>query len=232
MRFAFAFSLIAVSLFASGDARAETVEIDNQRGEKVKFCTYRSDDDSLVRPRKCWTIKPGRTLQWRRGMDKSAYDVRLFEPGAFELPICLRRNIRDSYKIEISPRKAKSCLKQFERQSVPVQQWQQRDRILVNWSSDRFWYPGTILSNMGDRYRVRFDDARIAEIDPRYITRLFIAPGARVEINWKGQGRWYPGYAMTSDEENIHVQFDDGFEESSPLHRLRLELAATSIPAN
>lgn len=123
MRVSFAFSLIIATLCGSGAVRAETVQIDNQRGEKVKFCTYHSDDKSLVRPRQCWMLKPGRTLKWQRGEDVYAFDVRLFEPGAFELPICLKRNLRDSYRIEIAPRRAKACVISFERQSVPVQDW-------------------------------------------------------------------------------------------------------------
>lgn len=123
LRIAFAISLIVAPLFVSGAALAETVEIDNQRGHKVKFCVYRSDDASLVRARQCWMIKPGRTIEWRRGEDDFAYDVRLFEPGAFELPICLKRNIRDSFKIEIVKSGTHACVKPFARQSMPVRSW-------------------------------------------------------------------------------------------------------------
>ncbi len=228
MRFAFTTSLIVATLSASGAVRAGTVQIDNQRGEKVKICTYRSDDKRLVRPRQCWMIKPGRKLQWRRGEDDSAFDVRLFEPGAFELPICLKRNIRDSYKIEIAQRGSKVCVQPFARQTVAVQQWQPLDRVLVNWSGDRFWYPATILQSGEDRYRVRFDDGRVVETESRYIARLSIAPGARVEVDWKGQGRWYAGRVQSSDTDTANVRFDDGFDETSPLHRLRFESAATT----
>ncbi len=225
MRVSFAFSLIIATLCGSGAVRAETVQIDNQRGEKVKFCTYHSDDKSLVRPRQCWMLKPGRTLKWQRGEDVSAFDVRLFEPGAFELPICLKRNLRDSYRIEIAPRRAKACVISFERQSVPVQDWQRLDRVLVNWSGDRFWYPATILDNEEQRYRVRLDDGRIVSLEARYIANLSIVPGARVEVDWKGQGRWYAGQVRSSANDMAEVQFDDGFEENSPLRRVRLERA-------
>lgn len=221
-------NLIGATLFAAGAAgaaRGETVQIDNQRGEKVKFCTYRSDDKSLVRERKCWMMKPGRTIQWRREEDESAFDIRLFEPGVFELPICMKRNIRDSYRVEIAKRESKACIKSFGRQSVLARPWQRLDRVLVNWSGDRFWYPATIVKIPDDRYHVRFDNGRVALIEPRYITSLSIAAGARVEVNWKGQGRWYPGYVKSVEGNIVNVRFDDGFDESSKVRRIRLELA-------
>lgn len=228
MRVAFAISLIVASLCVPAAAHAEVVAIDNQRGEKVKLCTYRSDEESLIRPRQCWMLKPGAKIQWQRGEDDFAYDVRLFEPGVFELPICMRRNIHDSYKLEIVPRSTKACIKAFERQSLPVQQWQRLDRILVNWGADRFWYPATIMNRAGDGYRVRLDDGRVIRAESRYITDLSIAAGVRVEVNWKGQGRWYPGFVTDSDDDKVAVQFDDGFAEKSAISRVRLDLVTIS----
>lgn len=98
----------------------------------------------------------------------------------------------------------------------------------MNWSGDRFWYPATIVNILKDRYRVRFDDGRVVSIEPRYISILSIAPGARVEVNWKGQGRWYPGYVQFTDGDAVNVRFDDGFDENSPLHRVRLDLTDSS----
>ncbi len=228
MRIACAIGLIVASICASGAAQAERVVIDNQRGEKVKFCTYRSDDESLIRPRLCWMLRPGAEVQWQRGEDDFAYDVRLFEPGAFELPICIRRNIRDSYKIQVAPRSTKSCVQAFARQSVPVRQWKRNDRVLMNWSADRFWYPATIMNSLEHGYRVRLDNGRVVRSDPRYLTHLSIAAGARVEVNWKGQGRWYPGYVTDTESDTVTVRFDDGFTEKSALMRVRLELVAGS----
>jgi len=229
VRIGFAIGLVVAPLCVSGAGQAETVQIDNQRGEKVKFCTYRSDDPSLVRPRQCWMIRPGGTIQWQRGEDDLAFDVRLFEPGAFELPICLKRDIHDSYKVEIAPRRTKACVKSFERQSVPAQQWQRLDRVLVNWSSDRFWYPATIVNVPKNGYRVRLDDGRVVQTKSRYISDLSITPGVRVEVNWKGQGRWYPGYVKFVQGDMVDVQFDDGFEENSALRRVRLDLAGIGV---
>ncbi len=222
MRSVASFSLVAVSLSAA--AQAEMVTIANQRGEKVKFCTYRSDDKSLVRPRQCWMVRPGQTIQWRRGEDDYAYDVRLFEPGAFELPICMKRNIRDSYRVEIAPRATRACVTALDRQSVAVRPWQPFDRVLLNWSADRFWYPATIIRTGTNGYRLRLDDGRIAESPARYISPLVVAAGARVEVNWKRQGRWYPGYVTDADADSVTVAFDDGFRETSPLARVRTEL--------
>ncbi|MEO9912543.1 agenet domain-containing protein [Parasphingorhabdus sp.] len=225
MRFVSFIGLIIAMFFVASVANAETVEISNQRSDKVKVCTYRTDDKSLVRARKCWMMKPGRSAQWRRSEGEGAFDVRVFEAGAFELPICLKRNFSDSYRIEITRAEMKTCAISFVKQSVPVQSWNRLDRVLVNWGADRFWYPATVVNVSADSPRVRIDNGLLVQIEPRYIADLQIPPGARVEVNWKGQGRWYPGYVESFEGDMFNVQFDDGFKENSPLRRIRLDIA-------
>ena len=142
LRFALALGILIAALSGSPYARAETTTIENNRGEKVKLCTYRSDDKSLARPRKCWMMKPRRRIKWDRGDDDSAFDVRIFGPGVFELPICVKRNIRDSFKVEITTRKSKQCVTSFERISVPARQREPGARVLVNRSDDRILVSG------------------------------------------------------------------------------------------
>lgn len=224
MRFFAAIFAISVLLGWSNPSAAETVIIENNRGEKVKLCTYRSDDISLIRSRKCWMLDNGQKIRWNRGKISYAYDIRLFEPGAFELPICFRSNIRESYLLEIVPRKTRACITAKQRTTVPPQEWGNGARVLVNRDGDNFWYPGTILQRTGENYRVRFDDQRLEIADQAMIADLVLEGAVGLQVNWKRQGRWYPVRLKSIGKDQIRVVFEDGAEENTPLSLIRFDL--------
>lgn len=209
----------------SAPSTAETVVIKNSRGEKVKLCTYRSDDKRLIRPRKCWMLAKEQKIRWDRGDEKFAYDIRLFGPGVFELPICFRDRIADSYRIEITPRETKSCVESRQRTKVPPQAWANGARVLANREQDNFWYPGTILQKVGNRYRIRFDDIRLGIFEPSLIADLVLTDAMKLQVNWKRQGRWYPVRFLSQGEDNIRIIFEDGTEENTSLSLVRFDLA-------
>lgn len=225
MRCIAAIVFLSVALGWSNPSSAEKVVIENNRGEKVKICTYRSDDISLIRPRKCWMLNKGQKISWNRGKDAHAFDIRLFEPGLFELPICFRSNFSNSYRIEIVPRKTRSCVKAMKRTTVPPQEWTEGARVIVNRESDDFWYPGTIIGQSGSGYRVRFDDLRLETAQRRVIADLVLEGSVNLEVNWKRQGRWYPVRFKSQDEDNIRIIFEDGSEENTSLSLVRFNLA-------
>jgi len=188
----------------------------------VKLCTYRSDDKSVIRSRKCWMMKPQRRIKWNRGDDDSAFDVRLFEPGAFELPICMKRDIRDSLRVEISPRKSKKCVTPIVRVFVPVKQWKPGARVLVNRSDDKYWYPATILSLEGSNYRIQLANGRVVVEDAYHIAGDKIMPGKHIDVNWKRQGRWYRVQVKSRTDQKITVLFDNGDIYAPTLAEIRL----------
>jgi hypothetical protein len=55
--------------------------------------------------------------------------------------------------------------------------------------------------------------------------------GDRVEGNWKGLGRYYPGQITQKKSDNIHVQYDDGDQEWTTLDRVRRPGAAGGTAA-
>ncbi|MEP2988359.1 MAG: tudor domain-containing protein [Parasphingorhabdus sp.] len=225
MRFVAAIFAISILLGWSIPSAAETVIIKNNRGEKVKLCTYRSDDTSLIRSRKCWMLRKGQKINWNRGKESHAYDIRLFEPGAFELPICFRANISKSYLVKIAPRKTRSCITAAQRTTVPPQEWLAGALVLINRSGDNFWYPGTILQRIGDSYRVRFDDLRLETVKQDVIADLVLKGTRGLQVNWKRQGRWYPVNLKSVEDDQIRVIFEDGVEEYISLSLVRFDLA-------
>lgn len=226
MRCIAAIFCISALLGWSVPSTAETVVIKNSRGEKVKLCTYRTDDKSLIRPRKCWTFNKGQEINWDRGDDRFAYDIRLFGPGVFELPICFRSGIAGNYRIEITPRETKTCVETRQRTKVPPQTWTDGARILANREQDNFWYPGTILQKVGDRYRIRFDDIRLGVFEPNLIADLILTDAMKIEVNWKRQGRWYPVRFLSLEQGEVQVMFEDGKRETAPTAQVRVDLTA------
>lgn len=210
----------------SAPSTAETVTIKNSRGEKVKLCTYRSDDKNLIRSRKCWTLNEGQKVNWDRGDDNFAYDIRLFGPGVFELPICFRRKIAGNYRIDITPRDTKSCIETRQRTEVPPQTWTSGARVLANREQDNFWYPGTVLQKVGDSYRIRFDDIRLGTFKPSLIADLILSDTMTLQVNWKRQGRWYPVRLLSLEQDQVQVMFEDGHSETTPTALVRVSLSA------
>ena len=225
MRFVAAIVFLSVVLGWSNPSSAEKVVIENNRGEKVKLCTYRSDDISLIRPRKCWMLTKGQKISWNRGKETHAFDIRLFEPGVFELPICFRSNFNNSYRIEIVPRKTRSCVKAMQRTTVPPQEWTEGARVIVNREGDNFWYPGTILQEKEGGYRVRFDDLRLDTVERQIIADLVLEGATGLQVNWKRQGRWYPVRLKSIEKDQIRVIFEDGAEENTSLSLVRFNLS-------
>lgn len=210
------------TLSLSSPAIANNVMIKNNRGEKVKLCTYRSDDKSAVRPRKCWMLKNRQSARWDRGPDESNFDVRIFGPGIFELPICLKRNLGNAVQIDIVPSGTRNCVQTIGRRAVPEQKWVEGSAVLVNRSDDEYWYPAFVTGRQGDEYKVMFANGRRTIGVARYITADTIRPGLTIEVNWKNQGRWYPVKVAMRQQDKITVTYDDGKTERAELALIRV----------
>jgi hypothetical protein len=100
--------------------------------------------------------------------------------------------------------------------------WAVGDHVLACWH-DLFWYPGAVLAVEGDSYHVCFDDGNQALVTADRLRPLEIDAGARVQGRWKGGPEFYPGEITSRQGEVIHVQYDDGDEETTLLRLVRLE---------
>ena len=214
--------LFTALAIASTPIRANTTEIVNQRGTKVKFCAYRSDDKSLIRPRECWVLRKNQKVKWNRGDARFDLDVRIFEPGAFELPICLKQDIPYSYRIEVAPRETKTCVVAYQRAAVPEKNRAEGEKILVNRAGDDFWYPATILGKAENGYRVLLANGLLVEAFAEHLLDDDIVAESRIFVNWKKQGRWYRGSVLSRKGDRLVVKYDDGWTEDADLANVRL----------
>jgi hypothetical protein len=108
--------------------------------------------------------------------------------------------------------------------------WIVGDRVLAKWSGDPFWYPGTIQALEGERLHVYYDDGDKEWLTPDRVTPLDLKPGDRVFGRWQHGPEFYPGRISMRDGEKIHIEYDDGGQETTTLSLVRVRRGASANP--
>ena len=101
--------------------------------------------------------------------------------------------------------------------------WSVGQRVLAQWFPENFFYPGTIESEKGGQFNVRFDDGDEATVTAGQIAKLDIAAGSRVFARWQGGPGYFPGAVDQQQGEKIHVRYDDGDQEWTTISMVRVE---------
>jgi DNA repair protein Crb2 Tudor domain len=96
------------------------------------------------------------------------------------------------------------------------------DRLLGCWF-DLHWYPGVVLSIDGKRLHFLFDDGDQALMTPDKMRPLDIKVGDRVWARFKGGQAYFPGEVTTKQGEVIHINYDDGDEETTSIRLIRIQ---------
>ncbi len=96
------------------------------------------------------------------------------------------------------------------------------EHVLVCWH-DLFWYPGVILAVNDDQYQIFFDDGNIGAVTADKVRPVTIGVGDRVLCRWKGGPTYYAGEITSKQGEVIHINYEDGDEETTLLRLVRLE---------
>ncbi len=104
----------------------------------------------------------------------------------------------------------------------PAARLQEGDRVLAVWY-DLNWYPGVVVSVAGKRVHVLFDDGDQAMVTPERAKPLAFRVGDRVCCRRKGGPIYYPGEIARIKGEVIHVNYDDGEEETTSVRLVRIE---------
>jgi hypothetical protein len=106
--------------------------------------------------------------------------------------------------------------------SEPQAAWQTGDRVFAAWH-DLFWYSGTVLDIRGEQVHVVFDQGNQALVVPERVRGLDLEAGERVFGRYKGGPEFFLGQVTDRKGEVVHVQYDDGDEETTLIRLLRLE---------
>jgi hypothetical protein len=96
------------------------------------------------------------------------------------------------------------------------------DRVMVDWSGDDYWYPGTIINEEEGQYEISFDD-----FDREWTAAAKIVPenlkaGDRVQSRWLGKTTYYPGTIQERMGNAIYIVYDDGDEEATTVNHVRV----------
>lgn len=111
---------------------------------------------------------------------------------------------------------------------VKPESFQVNDLVTVNWNGQgKDFFDGKVIKTDPydpNRYFIEFEAIQSAWIDAKYMSKTGSSPtstsseltvGQRVEVNWKGQGRWFPGKIAEIDTKNNKylIKYDDGDQE-------------------
>jgi len=133
----------------------------------------------------------------------------------------------EQLKLEIETKKLEAERKRLEAEKQKLEMaklppWKVGEKLLVNWSHDKYWYPATIKKKDGQRYFVVFDDGDKEWTVPSHMIEEDIRVGDRVFGNWKKRKRYYPGRVTRRDGNKIHISYDDGDQENTTISFVRV----------
>ena len=95
------------------------------------------------------------------------------------------------------------------------------DWVLAQYKGGNYWYPGVIQAVVGGNITVAYDDGDRETLSVNAVRPYNWAIGGRVECNFKGAGKWYPGKIASLGGETIGINYDDGDRETTKTGRCR-----------
>jgi hypothetical protein len=95
------------------------------------------------------------------------------------------------------------------------------DWVLAQYKGGNYWYPGVIQAVSGGNITVAYDDGDRETLSISAVRPYNWAIGGRVECNFKGAGKWYPGKIASLGGETIGINYDDGDRETTKTGRCR-----------
>lgn len=96
-------------------------------------------------------------------------------------------------------------------------------RVLALTPSEIYWYPTTVLAQLGPLYEVLMDrGGKRAKLGLSSLREIHLKIGTKVYVRWQGRSDYYPGTITKRENENIRVQYEDGDQEMTTLGRIRV----------
>jgi hypothetical protein len=95
------------------------------------------------------------------------------------------------------------------------------DWVLARYKGGQYWYPSIVQTISGERLTIAYDDGDRETLNLSNVRPYDWAIGHRVECNFKGAGKWYPGVIASLAGETIGINYDDGDRERTKTGRCR-----------
>lgn len=87
------------------------------------------------------------------------------------------------------------------------------DWVLARYKGGAHWYPGVVQSVSGGSISVAYDDGDRETLSLANVRPYDWAIGTRVECNFQGAGKWFPGVIASLGGATLGVSYDDGDRE-------------------
>jgi uncharacterized protein (DUF427 family) len=107
--------------------------------------------------------------------------------------------------------------------TLAAEDWEVGDHVMVNWTGDDFWYPGTVVAVENGEYFVVFDDFDREWVPAGRIRPENLSVGDKVFCNWMGGGIYYPGEIASRRGNAIIVHYEDGDVEATTIAGVRVQ---------
>ncbi len=95
------------------------------------------------------------------------------------------------------------------------------DWVLGNYKGGAYWFPGVVEKIGNGTVTVRYDDGDRETVGMNAVRPYDWMIGMKVECNFQGGGKWYPGTISALAGEKIGIAYDDGDKETTKTGRCR-----------
>ncbi len=99
--------------------------------------------------------------------------------------------------------------------------WKVGDQVFAYWPEDDYWYPATVTGLDGEQVEVRYEDGTEEATTSEYVFDLDINPGDEAESLRSDVNEYSPAMVVNVNEDQVQVQYPDGFNEWVPVSSLR-----------
>ncbi len=84
------------------------------------------------------------------------------------------------------------------------------DEVYAPWGEDGFWYPAVLVGFDGDSAHVAYLDGDENDVPVSSLRRGILSPGMTVNVNWKGQRKYYQATVRQRLAQAVLVDYQDG----------------------
>ena len=94
--------------------------------------------------------------------------------------------------------------------------------VLVQFQGGVYYYPGVVARVQGNLVTTKYDDGDVYTRPANQVKPYNWHPGIRVECNFQGAGKWYPGrISGMQGDSGLSINYDDGDHENTVTGRCR-----------
>jgi hypothetical protein len=105
------------------------------------------------------------------------------------------------------------------------------DEVLAPWMNDGFLYPGVVVKRAGATAHVAYLDGDEADVPVEQLRVGAFGPGLKIQVDWKGGGKYYGGMIVGRIGQALQMDYDDGSHEWTSVGKCRLPITLAGMLA-